>query len=267
MTFLTFFIDISHARRLLYLCVTESDTRHTFGGFVNIRDFDFESDKIFDVLPDEKIEYLKSTLKKIHFKKGNLIFYEDAEPTGIYWISSGRVKVFKNGLDDKEYLFYIYSPGSLLGYHTIFDHTEYFKSAVALEDSELYFISKKDFDTLIDEFPELKEAFLRNMAHEYKVLVNYLMFMSQFEVRERLALSLLGLNRAYYNKESKRSEITLPREDLASLIGTSRESLSRLIKQFKDDGLIELQARTIMIKEPEKLFYISNSVYEINKKD
>mgnify|MGYP001556307992 CR=1 FL=1 len=230
---------------------------------MDARQFDLESDKIFQILNEETLKEIKENSRKHTFKKGNLIFYDGGEPSGVYWIESGKVKAYKTGIDDKEHIFYLYNAGDLFGYHTIFTNEIYDKSASALEETTVYIIPRKFFLDLFERFPELKDDFIIHMAHEFKVLLNYLTFMSQFEVRERLALSLLGLNRSYYDPNTKKSEIAIPREDLANIIGTSRESLSRLLKQFKEDRLIKMNARNIIILKPEKLQYISNSVYEV----
>jgi CRP-like cAMP-binding protein len=96
------------------------------------------------------------------------------------------------------------------------------------------------------------------MSHEFGVMVNTITVMAHKPLRERLALYLLILEERY---RSDNTEIVLPREDLANIIGTARESLGRLLKEFKEDGLIEINGKAITIKQPNRLQKVASSEY------
>ena len=85
------------------------------------------------------------------------------------------------------------------------------------------------------------------MSHEFGVLVNTIIILAQKPLRERLALYLLILNDRYFDETTQTAQINLPREDLANIIGTARESLGRLLKEFKEYQLIHINKRTIEI--------------------
>lgn len=225
---------------------------------VDIRKFDFQSDKILSSLSMLDRELFLQSGDTLVFKKRKLIFYEGGIPTGVFLILEGRAKIYKTGLDDKDQIFYIYKSGDLLGYHALLCDEQYEDSCEALEECKILFIRKAKFDLLLDQIPNLKLLLIQNMSHEFGVLVNTITFLAQKPVRERLALYLLILAKRY---ESHQNEIILSREDLANIVGTVRESLGRLLKEFRDEHLIEIEKRTIRLIDDEKLLRIASSQY------
>lgn len=220
--------------------------------------FLFESDKILTSLSKKDKAYFLSFSKELNFKKGKLVFYEGGISTGIFLMKKGRAKIFSTGIYGRDQIFYIYKRHELLGYHALLCNEPYQDSCEALEDCKILFISKIDFDHLLKKIPNLKLLFIQNMSHEFGVLVNTITILAQRTLRERLALYLLILNERYYDEASKKSRINLPREDLANIIGTSRESLGRLLKEFKEDSLINVDKRTIVLNNFKALNIIAN---------
>lgn len=225
---------------------------------VDIRKFDFQSDKILSSLPPVDRELFMQSGDTLVFKKKKLIFYEAGIPTGVFLILDGRAKIYKTGLDGKDQIFYIYKSGDLLGYHALLCDEQYEDSCEALEDCRILFVSKAKFDLLLDQIPNLKLLLIQNMSHEFGVLVNTITFLAQKPVRERLALYLLILAKRY---ASNQGEIVLPREDLANIVGTVRESLGRLLKELRAEKLIEIDKRVIRLLDHEKLLKIASSEY------
>lgn len=223
-----------------------------------IRNLDFESDKILPSLSKEDRAYLLSHGKTLTFKKGKLIFYEAGIPTGIFLVKSGKAKIYKTGIYGKDQIFYIYKSGDLFGYHALLANEKYEDSCEAIEDCEVLFISNADFNKILEKNGKLKLLFIQNMSHEFGVLVNTITILAQKSLRERLAIFLIILHERYYDADSKQSIITLSREDLANMIGTARESLSRLLKEFKEDDLIEITKRSIEINNYNTLKTIAN---------
>lgn len=225
---------------------------------VDIKKFDFESDKILSLLsPAERSLFLEHT-EGLIFKKRKLIFYEGGIPTGAFLVESGRAKIYKTGLDGKDQIFYIYKAGDLLGYHALLCEEKYEDSCEALEDCKILFISKSNFRKLLGLIPSLNQLLIQNMSHEFGVLVNTITILAQKSLRERLALYLLILHEKYQGLDG---DIIVPREDLANIIGTARESLGRLLKEFKEERLIEVDNKIIRIIEFDKLLKIASSQY------
>jgi len=105
----------------------------------------------------------------------------------------------------------------------------------------------------MEKIARLKLLLIQNMSHEFGVLVNTITILAQKSLRSRLAIYLLLLHERYYDQESETGKINLPREDLANIIGTARESLGRLLKEFREDKLISVDKRTIEIRDFDKL--------------
>ncbi len=226
---------------------------------IKIKQLDFESDKILLSLSKEDRRYFLSYAQNLNFRKGKLIFYEQGIPTGIFLVKSGKAKIYKTGIYGRDQIFYIYKNGDLFGYQALLCNEKYEDSCEALEDCEILFINSKDFDHLLDKIRNLKLLFIQNMSHEFGVLVNTITILAQKPLRERLALYLLLLHERYYDRTTKKAAINLPREDLANIVGTVRESLGRLLKDFKGEKLIQIDRRIIEILDFKKLKAIANS--------
>lgn len=228
---------------------------------INVEKFNFQSDKILSLLSSDEQEYCISMASPLNFKKGKLIFYEDGIPTGVFFIKSGKAKIFKTGLAGKDQIFYIYKKGDLLGYHALLCHEKYEDSCEALEDCEMLFINKEKFNELVGKIPRLQALLIQNMSHEFGVMVNTITILAQKNLRERLALYLLILQQKYEDSQSTSNKIILPRKDLANIIGTARETLGRLLKEFKDEKLIKIEGKEIQIINEAKLHKLANSQY------
>lgn len=227
---------------------------------LTIKNLEFESHKIIDVLSEKDKAFFFNEGELLTFKKGSLIFYESGIPTGVFLLKSGKAKIYKRGFQGKEQIFYIYRKGDLFGYHALLCHEIYEDACEAIEDCTVLFVSRERFEYMVREIPRLRRLLIQNMSHEFGVLVNTITILAQKNVRERLALYLLLLHRRYDEGKHK-TLIVLPREDLANIIGTARENLGRLLKEFKDDNLIKINGRAIEIIDFQALNKIAFSNY------
>ncbi|MGB1207196.1 MAG: Crp/Fnr family transcriptional regulator [Chitinophagales bacterium] len=220
---------------------------------LKLQNLHFESDKILSSLSTKERKYFLSFAEPLIFKKGKLIFYEDGIPTGVFLVKKGKAKIYKTGFYGKDQIFYIYKKGDLFGYHALLCNERYEDACEALENCEILFINKRNFAHLLQEIRNLKLLLIQNMSHEFGVLVNTITILAQKSLRERLALYLLILHERYYDKSTKKSIINLSREDLANIIGTARESLGRLLKEFREDNLICINKREIELNDLKKI--------------
>ncbi len=215
--------------------------------------FDFCSDLLFDELTKTERNQMKKFQERLFFQSGERIFYEDGIPTGIYQIVSGKVKKYKTILGKDEQIFYIYTKNDLFGYHALLSNERYQDSCKAIEDVEINFISKENFKELLLKIPKLKDSLLYNMAHEFGVLANTIAVLAQKSQTIRLALFLMVLQKRFENKDLNTKGVDITREDLANIIGTSRESLSRSLNQLKTKKLIEVDKRRIKVIDELKI--------------
>ena len=228
--------------------------------------FNFRSDTIIGNLRKADQALIKARMKRLSFKKGQLIFHEHGVPTGAYFLEEGRAKIFKVGINGKEQIFYIYKKGDLLGYHPLICNEYYMDSCETLEPCQILFIAKNDFFKLMDEIPKFRELLINNLGHEFAVMVNTITILAQKTVRERLAIYLLVL-RERYRDGKEEPVIILPREDLANIIGTARESLTRLLKEFKEEKFITINKRAIQVIDVQGVLKQAKIDMKLNYKE
>lgn len=227
--------------------------------------FDFESHLLFEELHDNERDQVRDVMEDLQIKKGSQLFYEDGIPTGVFQLKKGRAKKSKRGFNGVEQLFYIYTPGDVLGYHALLGQERYPDSCEALDDLEVSFISKKNFLHLLTKIPKLKDAVIKNISHEFGVLANIIAVLAQKDQNTRLAIFLLVLQERFERFTSPNYGVDLSREDLANSIGTSRESLWRSLKYFKDQGYITVDRHAIRIIDKERLLKYLGLETELEK--
>ena len=223
--------------------------------------YHFKSDSIFKELPEKDIQLLYDRMLERRYKKGQRVFLEGSQPTGIYYVKNGKIKKYKADLNGREHIIYICTEGDLFGYPALLSEDPYTHSTAAMEDSVIGFVPKNDFLNILHQSTSLSGKLLKNLSHEFGVLVNGISTFAHRTVRERLALCLLILGDKYKtgNEVDQPTVINLKREDLANMVGTAVETLVRLIHDFKIEGLIETKGRKITILDAEKIEGIVNN--------
>jgi len=194
------------------------------------------------------------------YKKGETVFREGTYASGIFYIREGRVKKYKVDNQGREQIIYVANTGELLGYHAVLSSENFFDSAATLEESIISFIPREDFLEVLNNSNELNRRLLKTLSHEFAVMANSLAMFAQRSVRERLALQLIVIREKYKTnfEEGMPVEINMSRDDLASLVGTARENVVRMLSEFKSDGIIETRGRKIIVLDVKKLIKISN---------
>lgn len=227
-------------------------------GNLPIEKFVFKNSSIFNDLTYEEQNVLQSHMVTLKYKKGQIVFHEGAFATGIYILKEGKIKKFKTGADGKEQIFYICKEGEILGYHALISEECYSDSAVTMENCIISIIPKEDFINVLKTSSVLSNHLLKNLSHEFGVLINTITILAQKSVRERLALNLLILKDKYRENEDGDVNIILSRDDLANLIGTAKETLVRLLHDFKEEGLIKTEGKAIILLDIKTLAKIAN---------
>jgi CRP-like cAMP-binding protein len=222
--------------------------------------FIFKSDSIFASLADNIKEDFFHQMSIKHFKKGQNIFLEGSFPAGIFYIKKGKVKKYKTLNGGKEQIIYLCSEGELMGYAAYLSEERYSDSAATLTDASIGFIAKDNLIALLSQYDELSKMLMKNLSHEFGVLINFIATFTQKSVRERVALTLLILHEKFNDNLNLEGEvlIELTREDFANIVGTAVETLVRLLHTFKDELLIVTEGRKIIIKDKFKLLEIAD---------
>lgn len=229
-------------------------------GLFPIDSWRFKTDSILEGLEPAELSLLTANQSQQYYNKSELIFREGALPSGIFYVVEGKVKKYKVDKDGKEQIIYVANTGEFMGYHALLAEERYPDSAAALEQSLIAFIPKEDFLAVLDKSPTLSRRLLKSLSHEFTVLTNSLSLFAQRSVRERLALQLIVLREKYkVNFEPGTAvEINMSREDLASLVGTARENVVRVLSELKEAGIVETKGRKIIVLDVKELIAMAN---------
>ena len=229
-------------------------------GIFPIDNWNFKSESVLTDLPADDFELLTANKTVKQYEKGEVIFREGSFPPGIFFIIEGKVKKYKLDKDGKEHIIYVADTGELLGYHAVLAESRYPDSAAALENSKIAFVPKEDFLETLQHSSVLSRRLLKTLSHEFGVMANGLSMLTQQSVRERLALQLIVLRENYKVdfQPGMSVEINMSRNDLASLVGTVKENVVRVLTEFKEEGILTTKGRKIIIHDVNKLIKIGN---------
>ena len=197
------------------------------------------------------------------YKKGQVIFYQGNPPFGLYCVSTGKIKITKTGNDGKESIVRLAGAGDVLGHRSLFSNENYTATATAMEDTAVCFLDKKFIYKAIQDQPTIALNIIQKLSREMGSAEQKSASMFQKNVRERLAELFLTLKKAYGVEEEGRTrlDIKLTREEIASMIGTASETVIRFITEFKEEGLIAQEGKTIFVVNEEKLLEFANLNY------
>lgn len=199
-----------------------------------------------------------SANKKIHsFKKKEVIYMEGDAIQGIAFISKGRVKTYKSNEDGKELITGIHVEGNFIGYIDLFESKDYRESAEALEETEVCFIPKEDFFALIFSNRDVAAKFIKMLSDNIAEKEEALLRLAYNSVRKRIAEALVTLHNRF-KKDNAPTNINISREDLANFVGTATETTIRVLSDFKDEKLIEIDRGNIHILNLQKLATMRN---------
>ncbi len=200
---------------------------------------------LFDGLDEDYFTDIITISERRTFGKSDMIFSEGDTCNGFYIVETGKVKIFKLSFGGKEQILHIYGPGKPFGEVPVFTGKNFPASSQAVEKSSLIFFPRKEFVSLIENNPSLALnmlAVLSMRLRQFTVMVENLALK---EVPGRLASYILVLL-----KEQKTThKVTLPvsKTQLAGLLGTTPETISRILTKMVKNSLIKLDKKEISI--------------------
>lgn len=205
----------------------------------------------FTGLPEEQMTEIRRIAVEREYDKGKLIFSEGDEGDGFYVVVDGRVKIFKLSSEGKEQILHIFGPGEPFGEVPVFSGQSFPANAEAIAKSRLLFFPRKSFIELISANPSLALNMLAVLSRRLRQFTMQIENLSLKEVPERLASYLI-----YLSKEQGAADaVSLPisKGQLASLLGTIPETLSRIFAKMSGEDLIEVEGRVIRLVDRERL--------------
>jgi CRP-like cAMP-binding protein len=232
----------------------------SLSGIFPIDRWNFTTQSTLNVLSEEDYADLVAHQSELKYHKGDVIFREGAVPSGIFLIRNGKIKKYKVDSLSKEQIIYVAGPGELIGYHAVLSEERYPDSAAAIEDSAVSFIPQDDFMRVLHRSPAFNSRLLKALSHEFTVLVNSISVIAQRTAPERLAIALIVLREKYKEESANEKDIILnvSRMDLANMAGIAQENVIRLLKEFKEEGIVETDGRKIWVRDIKQLVKKSN---------
>jgi CRP/FNR family transcriptional regulator len=190
------------------------------------------------------------TVRKL-FKAGEMLFSEGESCKGLHIISRGKVRIFKTSMSGREQVLALNGPGESIAELPVFDGGPYPASAIATEDTEIAFISRRDFNAYCLEHPEVSLKVLTVVGARLRRLVGIIEELSFTTIRQRLVTALLRMAESDGRKTEQGIELHLAvsHQELANQLGTVRELISRNLMRLQAEGLLDVDARRIVVKD------------------
>ena len=205
----------------------------------------------------EEIDDIDTNKSCSLYKRGQIIFQEGTNPVGLYCLNSGKVKIYKHASDGKEQIVRIAKPGDFLGYCSLLANAPYPVSASALEDTTVCMIPKQNISDITKDNNRFSEGLIKLLCSTIDSSFTKMADLAYKPVRGRMAEALLFLHNFYTDEENPEGKVVITRDDLASFVGTVKETAIRVLKEFKKEQLIETRKSEIEIKDVDGLIHIS----------
>jgi CRP-like cAMP-binding protein len=214
-----------------------------------------EKTALLSSLSRAEIQALAARTARKHFTSGELLFSEGEPCHGLHIIAQGTVRIFKTSVNGREQVLALNHAGESIAELPVFDGGRYPASAMAIEDVELAFISRQDFHAFCLEHPEVALKMLAVVGARLRRLVGIIEELSFTTIRQRLISVLLRLAETEGRQTQRGIEFQLPasHQELASQLGTVRELISRNLTRLQAEGLIDVDARQIVVKDKSGL--------------
>ena len=206
---------------------------------------------LFASLSDEEMRALRQRVSSKKYARSELLFNEGDACRGLFVIGRGKIRIFKVSATGREQILSLEGPGQSFAELPVFDGGSYPASASAYEDSEVLFISRKDFQDFCRQHPEVGLKVIAVVGARLRRLVGIIEDLSFATVRQRLIALMLRLAQASETRtrDGVHIELTKTQQDLAAELGTVRELISRNLSRLQAEGYLEVNGRSIIVKD------------------
>ncbi|MEN8226967.1 MAG: Crp/Fnr family transcriptional regulator [Bacteroidota bacterium] len=213
---------------------------------------------LFRHLNEQELQELSFSKITETYKRGSIIYREGSRMKGFFCVHSGIIKIYKTGFDGKEQIIRFAKHGDLIGYRSVISNEPACTTSQVLEATLLCYIPANILFKLVKTNGNFAMELLKLTCKELGEANSYLTDIAQKTVKERLAEILLQLYTDFDEDAEGILNISLTREELSNIVGTATESIIRLLSEFKNDGVIELNGRKIKILDKPGLKHIAN---------
>jgi len=210
---------------------------------------------LFAAVPDEELAALADTLGKRVFGKGVIIFHKDSPGETTYIIESGQVRIFALSESGQEISVRVYGCGEVFGELSMLDGQPRSAGAITMEETHVLTMHREDFLRILERCPGMAQGIIATLAARVRYTTQYAETLAFLDVDGRVANRLLELAGKHGVTTEEGTRITLPltQSELASLVGATRERVNKVLRAFRDQGLIRLDGYTITILDERGL--------------
>ena len=221
----------------------------------------FRENRVFCDLPREALVKLQSIKATSVYPKGTMLCLEGQAPRGIYVLCTGKAKISTTSSEGKSIILRIAEPGEVLGLTAAVSNTPYEATVETLEQTQANFISHPEFVRFIQDYPEVGMKVAQQLTHNCKCAYTEIRSLGlSNSVPEKIAKLLLGWaeHPLHYSGPQKKPpeiaiRVTLTQEEIAQFVGTSRETVSRVLGDFRKKGYIRIKGATWSITNKRAL--------------
>ncbi|WP_442597033.1 Crp/Fnr family transcriptional regulator [Neobacillus sp. D3-1R] len=207
--------------------------------------------EIFKNLPTSVLAGIVKRTQRFEYKKGQRIIVEESKAEGVFFILAGSVKLTKQNEHGNEIIVCIKKRGDIFAEACLFNQKNncYPATAVMLEDGEIVFLNKRELENELLSQPELAIEMIRYMSEQLQDFTSTLRDIALLDVYTKTVRTLEKLAEKFRGEGYTRHNIEIPLnvQEFATVVGVSRESISRVFSKLKKDGLIDLRERKIII--------------------
>ena len=210
---------------------------------------------VFSELAKDEVKELARARTANTYRKHSIIFYEGNPSLGLFCVCSGKIKIFKHGVNGRLQIARLSKPGDLLGYRALLADEPYSATGAVLEEAVICFLDKRFVMQMIRQNPGVCYKILQRVCQDLRVAERHALDVIHKPVVQRVAGLLLELQRDFGEPTPKgtRLGIELTREEMAEMIGTTAESLIRTLSDFKQKGWVGMEARHVFVKDSNEL--------------
>lgn len=206
---------------------------------------------LFAGLSPDELHLLAAHAVRKRYAQGELLFSEGDPCKGLFIVASGKLRIFKSSPSGREQVLAVEGPGGSVAELPVFDGGPYPASVSAIEDSQILFLSRDNLRRFCLEHPEVALKMLAVVGARLRRLVGIIEELSFATVRQRLVAALVRMAQTEGTNTAEGIEFHLPgtHQDLAHQLGTVRELVSRNLMRLQAEGLLQVDARSIVVRD------------------
>lgn len=213
------------------------------------------SSPLFAELNDQSYAAVRERMEELTFRRGEEIFAEGALGDRLYVIAAGKIKLGHTAPDGREHLLAVLGPGEILGEVSLYDPGARTATATALSKATVVELQHTDLLRVLEARPEISQHLLRSLAQRLRRTNNKVADLIFSDVPGRVAKALLDLGARFGASTELGLRVThdLTQEELAQLVGATRETVNKALAEFSSRGWLRLDGRSVILLDIEKL--------------